>query len=89
MAYWHGVAWHGKYQSMKSIRYDPFGPPFLMIHAGRGWPAIEKKVSILECFCLEAPEHRKPSLAVCRIPALLSATAPPSPYIVYHAHMVQ
>jgi hypothetical protein len=39
----------------------------------------------LEC-CLEALGHRKLNPASCCIPALLSATAPPSPSIVYHAY---
>jgi hypothetical protein len=51
----------------------PHGSSGLMIHAGRGWPAIEMD---LFGVCLEALEHRMLNPASCRIPALLSATAP-------------
>ena len=54
-----------------------------MIHACRGWPAI--KNGIFGGY-LKALELRKLNPASCHIPTLLSATAPPSPSIVYHPY---
>ena len=54
-----------------------------MIHACRGWPAIKNGIFGGH---LEALELRKLNPASCHIPTLLSATAPPSPSIVYHPY---
>jgi hypothetical protein len=56
--------------------------PFLMIHACRGWPAIENG---LFGGCLEALEHRKLNSASCRIPPPRRHLAHPSCIM----HMVQ
>ena len=82
---WHGVAWHGmgrrsinQNQSDDRLPHDP-----CRSRMARYW----RKCVFWRAFCLEAPEHRKPSPAICRILALLlSHGAPPSPYIVYDAY---